>query len=98
MARNTIWSNSELLTLGDLYRQGKSYNEIAVKLNRTKSQVAYALGRYRDVINVEYRQKGSGRKPMKVTESDKLVTETITIDVTPPQEASLLQRILSAFK
>ena len=49
------WTNAELLTLGDLYRDGLSYNEIACKLNRTKPAIAYALNKYRDVINVEYR-------------------------------------------
>ena len=50
------WTNAELLTLGDLYREGLSYNEIACKLNRTKPAIAYALNHYRDVINVEYRR------------------------------------------
>lgn len=50
------WTNAELLTLGDLYRDGLSYNKIACKLNRSRSAVAYALNQYRDVINVEYRR------------------------------------------
>lgn len=50
------WTTAELLTLGDLYRDGLSYNEIACKLNRTKPAIAYALNQYRDVINVEYRR------------------------------------------
>lgn len=98
MAKNKIWTNAELLTLGDMYREGKSYNQIATKLNRNKSQVAYAINRYRDVINIEYRKTGSGRKPIKMTVSDKLVTETISVDVSPPQKMSLLERILSIFK
>lgn len=53
--RNKPWSNAELLTLGDLYREGKTYNEIAVKMNRTKQGVASALHKYRYVINVPYR-------------------------------------------
>ena len=58
------WTNAELLTLGDMYRDGLSYNQIAVKLNRSKSAVAYALNQYRDVINVPYKRKpGAGRKP-----------------------------------
>ena len=77
---NKRWSNSELLTLGDLYREGKSYNEIAVKMNRTKRSVAYAINVYRDVINIDYRRQGSGRKaetlyaPTRVDQS-----ETVTI-------------------
>ena len=50
------WTNAELLLLGDLYRDGKSYNEIASKLNLSKSAVAYALNQYRYVINVPYRR------------------------------------------
>ena len=49
------WTNAELLTLGDLYREGKTYNQIACKMGRTKQGIAYALHKYRDVINVEYR-------------------------------------------
>ena len=98
MAKNKIWTNAELLTLGDMYRDGKSYNQIATKLNRSKSQVAYAVNRYRDVINIEYRKPGVGRKPIEVTVSDKLVTETISVDVSPPQKMSLLERILGIFK
>lgn len=56
------WTNAELLTLGDLYRDGKSYNEIAVKMKRTRAGVAYALNQYRDFINVEYKKEGAGRK------------------------------------
>lgn len=57
------WTTAELLTLGDLYRDGLSYNEIACKLNRSRSAVAYALNQYRDVINVPYkRNTGAGRK------------------------------------
>jgi transposase len=59
------WTNAELLTLGDLYRDGKSYNEIAVKMKRTRAGIAYALNQYRDVINVEYKKEGSGRKPVQ---------------------------------
>jgi len=51
------WTNAELLTLGDLYRDGLSYNEIACKMNRSKQSVAHALHSYRNVINVEYRRK-----------------------------------------
>jgi len=58
------WTNAELLTLGDLYRDGLSYNQIAVKMNRSRSAVAYALNQYRNVINVQYKRKpGAGRKP-----------------------------------
>lgn len=58
------WTNAELLTLGDLYRDGLSYNAIAAKLNRSRPAVAYALNQYRNVINVQYKRKpGSGRKP-----------------------------------
>ena len=58
------WTNTELLTLGDLYRDGLSYNQIACKMGRTKSAVAYALNQYRDFINIPYkRNPGSGRKP-----------------------------------
>lgn len=59
MARR--WSNYELMTLGDLYRDGLSYNEIACKLNRSKISVAHAIHSYRDVINVEYRKEGAGK-------------------------------------
>ena len=75
------WSNAELLTLGDLYREGKSYNEIAVKLKRTKRAVAYAVNAYRDVINIDYRRKGSGRKAETLyvpTRADQSDTVTIT--------------------
>lgn len=64
---NKKWSNAELLTLGDLYRDGLSYNEIATKMDRTKSGVAYAINQYRDVINVDYRSEGSGRNPLPDT-------------------------------
>lgn len=57
------WTNAELLTLGDLYRDGKSYNEIAVKMNRTRPAIAYALNQYRQVINVEYRRDPDDRLP-----------------------------------
>lgn len=65
------WSNADLLTLGDLYRDGKSYNEIAVKLNRTKGAVAYAINQYRDVINVDYRSEGAGRVKIVASEQKK---------------------------
>ena len=51
------WTNMELLTLGDLYREGMTYNEIACKLDRSKQAVAHALHAYRHVINVEYRKE-----------------------------------------
>jgi len=54
---NKRWTNSELLMLGDLYRDGLSYNDIACKLKRSKRGVAHALYAYRHVINVEYRRK-----------------------------------------
>ena len=84
---NKRWSNSELLTLGDLYREGKSYNEIAVKLKRTKRSVAYAVNTYRDVINIDYRKQGAGRKvetlyaPIRIDES-----ETVTVTFTEPKK------------
>jgi len=55
MASKKRWTNMELLTLGDLYRDGLTYNQIACKMGRTKQGVANALHNYRDVINVEYR-------------------------------------------
>lgn len=57
------WTNLELLTLGDLYRDGHSFAKIASKLGRSEKSVSQAVHRYRDVINVEYRREGSGRKP-----------------------------------
>lgn len=57
------WTNAELLTLGDLYREGLSYNAIACRLNRTKPAIAYALNKYRDVINVEYRRDPDDHLP-----------------------------------
>ena len=70
------WTNDELLTLGDLYRDGKSYNEIAVKMKRTRAGVAYALNRYRDFINVEYKSEGAGRKSVKYLPVEKSVVKT----------------------
>lgn len=63
MASRKRWTNLELLTLGDLYRDGLSYNEIACKIGRSKSAVAQALSVYRDVIHIDYRSEGAGRKP-----------------------------------
>ena len=81
------WSNAELLTLGDLYRDGKSYNEIAVKLKRTKRAVAYAVHAYRDVINIDYRQKGSGRKPETLYAPTRIdESETVTVTFTEPKK------------
>jgi len=58
------WSNIELLTLGDLYRDGAKYSVMASKLGRSEASIRGALSKYRDVINVEYRYKrGGGRKP-----------------------------------
>ena len=54
---NRRWTNLELLTLSDLYRDGLSYNEIACKLNRSEPAVATAIMKYRDVINIEYQQR-----------------------------------------
>jgi len=75
------WSNMELLTLGDLYRDGMSYNEIAVKMNRSKKAIAYALHSYRHVINVEYRRKrGEYHTEMPIFVHEK------TMDFTPPKK------------
>lgn len=76
MASRKRWTNLELLTLGDLYRDGLSYNEIACKLGRTKGQVSWAITTYRDVINIEYRSKGAGRKPVKYFPREELVAKT----------------------
>ena len=82
------WSNAELLTLGDLYREGKSYNEIAVKLKRTKRAVAYAVNAYRDVINIDYRQKGSGRKPETLYAPTRVdESEIVTVALTEPKKS-----------
>ena len=80
---NKRWTNMELLTLGDLYRDGLSYNEIACKLNRSKSAIAYAVNAYRDVINVEYRRKGAGRFKSETVSS--LSADTPMVDMTPPK-------------
>lgn len=64
---NKRWSNRDILILGDLYREGLSYNEIATRMDRTKAAVAYAVNRYRNVINVGYRKEGTGRKPLPDT-------------------------------
>ena len=53
---NKHWTNAELLTLGELYREGLSYTQIASKMNRSRSAIAYALSTYRYVINVPYRK------------------------------------------
>lgn len=80
---NKRWTNMELLTLGDLYRDGLSYNEIACKLNRSKSAIAYAINVYRDVINVDYRRKGAGR--LKSNTVSSLSADTPMVDMTPPK-------------
>ena len=80
---NKRWTNMELLTLGDLYRDGLSYNEIACKLNRSKSAIAYAVNAYRDVINVDYRRKGAGR--IKSDTVSSLSADTPMVDMTPPK-------------
>lgn len=80
---NKRWTNMELLTLGDLYRDGLSYNEIACKLNRSKSAIAYAVNVYRDVINVDYRRKGAGR--IKSDTVSPLSADTPMVDMTPPK-------------
>lgn len=80
---NKRWTNMELLTLGDLYRDGLSYNEIACKLNRSKSAIAYAVNVYRDVINVDYRRKGAGR--LKSNTVSSLSADTPMVDMTPPK-------------
>ena len=82
MAKNKKWTNSELLTLGDLYRDGKSYTQIASKLNRSRGSVAHALLFYRVVINIEYRQEGSGNRPKPVTEKQEPVTDTVVFKIT----------------
>lgn len=81
---NKRWTNMELLTLGDLYRDGLSYNEIACKLNRSKSAIAYAINVYRDVINVDYRRKGAGR--LKSNTVSSLSADTPMVDMTPPKK------------
>lgn len=85
---NKRWTNIELLTLGDLYRDGMSYNEIACKLNRSKSAIAYAVNAYRDVINVDYRREGAGRKPGEVKPIDRTIitVDTPMVDMTPPNK------------
>ena len=87
---NKRWTNIELLTLGDLYRDGLSYNEIACKLNRSKAAVANAVNVYRDVINVEYRSKGAGRikriKRIEVEAAAPLSADTPMADMTPPNK------------
>ena len=80
---NKRWTNMELLTLGDLYRDGLSYNEIACRLNRSKSAIAYAINVYRDVINVDYRRKGAGR--LKSNTVSSLSADTPMVDMTPPK-------------
>lgn len=80
---NKRWTNMELLTLGDLYRDGLSYNEIACKLNRSKSAIAYAVNAYRGVINVDYRRKGAGRIKSETVSS--LSADTPMVDMTPPK-------------
>lgn len=84
MASKKRWTNLELLTLGDLYRDGLSYNEIACKIGRSRSAVAQALNVYRDVINIEYRSQGAGRKPHQ---AEPLIKhDTPMVDMTPPKK------------
>lgn len=64
------WTNMELLTLGDLYREGLTYNEIACKLDRSKQAVAHALYSYRHVINVEYRKERGSYHSETPTEAE----------------------------
>jgi len=79
MVKKTRWTNLELLTLGDLYRDGLSYNEIACRLNRTEPAVATAIMKYRDVINIDYRAKGRGRTKAedKAPEPQPITTERV---------------------
>jgi len=78
------WTNAELLTLGDLYRDGLSYNEIACKMNRSKQSVAHALHSYRNVINVDYRRK-RGEYHTAVPE--------VTQDQTPKEPVGFIRKI-----
>ena len=81
MTKKSRWSNLELLTLGDLYRDGLSYNEIACRLNRTEPAVATAIMKYRDVINIDYRAKGRGR--VKTPTEPLIKEDTPVVDLTP---------------
>lgn len=56
------WTTAELLTLGDMYRDGMTSKQIGEKLGRTARGVEHAIARYRNVINVPY------RKPREVSE------------------------------
>jgi len=60
---NNRWTNHELLTLGDLYRNGLTSKQIGEKLGRTSRSVEHAISRYRDVINVPYKKPGLSIKP-----------------------------------
>jgi hypothetical protein len=85
---NRRWTNLELLTLSDLYRDGLSYNEIACKMNRTEPAVASAVMKYRDVINIEYRAKGRGRTKAeaKAPAPQAITADTPLVDMTPPKK------------
>jgi len=84
MANRKRWTNLELLTLGDLYRDGLSYNEIACRIGRTSKAVAHALHTYRDVINVEYRAEGAGR--VKTSVEPLITADTPMVDMTPKKK------------
>lgn len=84
MVKKSRWSNLELLTLGDLYRDGLSYNEIACRLNRTEPAVATAIMKYRDFINIDYRAKGRGR--VKTPVEPLITADTPMVDMTPPKK------------
>ena len=84
MTSRKRWTNLELLTLGDLYRDGLSYNEIACKIGRSKAAVAQALNVYRDVINIDYRSRGAGRKSNSTKPLIK--PDTPMVDMTPPKK------------
>lgn len=72
------WSNIELLTLGDMYRDGAKYSVIASKLGRSEGAIRSAINIYRDVINIDYRYKrGGGRKPKVREESFTAPVRTI---------------------
>jgi len=63
--RPTTWTNEEVDTLVQMWKDGVSSGTIATKLNRRRSAISQYLCRHRDRLGLEKRMEPVGGRPRK---------------------------------